>query len=288
VYKEIKIGNKKIFYNHTGSGRIVVLIHGFGEDGSVWDHQVKFLKNNFRLIIPDLPGSGKSEMVDDMSMEGMADVIKQILDTELSKDSPSKAQVLLHDMIEQNDEGIGIIGHSMGGYITLAFAERYPGYLNGFGLFHSSAYPDNDEKKEIRRKGIEFINQHGAFEFLKTSIPNLFSLLTREQKPQLVKDHVDSASNFSEAALLSYYKSMMQRPNRITILEKASIPVLFIMGEYDTAVPLSDSLKLCSLPEKVYIHLLQYSGHMGMYEEVGKTNQILGEYLNDILRFTPP
>ena len=256
-----------------------MLIHGFAEDSTVWDHQLKFLKDKFRLIIPDLPGSGTSELVDDMSMEGMADVIKQILDNELNQATSSDKD--LH-----GGEGICMIGHSMGGYITLAFAERHPGYLKGFGLFHSSAYPDNDEKKEVRRKGIEFINQHGAFEFLKTSIPNLFSPLTREKNPQLVRDHVTGASNFSGAALVSYYESMMKRPNRTAVLENAGIPVLFIIGEHDTAVPLNDSLRQCSLPENAYIHLLQYSGHMGMYEEVRKTNHILEEYLKDILCFT--
>jgi len=284
----ITIDNKKIFYNRTGTGGTVVLIHGFGEDGRVWDNQVTYLKNKFKMIVPDLPGSGKSEMVEDMSMEGMADVIKQILDKELSKNSTSALKGHPHNMVEESSARVCIIGHSMGGYITLAYEEKYPGYLNGFGLFHSSAYPDNDEKKEIRRKGIEFIKQYGAYEFLKSSIPNLFSPLTKEQKPQLVTDLVSKASNFSDVALVSYYESMMQRPNRVKVLEETLLPVLFIMGEYDTAVPLSDSLKLCSLPEKAYIHLLQYSGHMGMFEEVGKTNQILEKYLNDIFNLLPP
>ena len=284
MQKETRINNKKIIYNITGHGKTIMLVHGFGEDGRVWDQQVNFLESKFRLIVPDLPGSGKSEMVDDMSIEGLADVLKQILDIEVPVFSQSNEVKGNADLYE--NKKICVIGHSMGGYITLALAARHPGYLNGFGLFHSSAYPDNDEKKDVRRKAIEFINQHGAFEFLKTSIPNLFSHFTKENNPQLIKDQVGSASNFSAAALVSYYESMMQRPDRLEVLEHTDVPVLIIMGEYDTAVPLTDSLKLCSLSEKSYIHLLQYSGHMGMLEEPGKTNHILEEYLNDIFSYT--
>ena len=93
--KEILYQNKKIFYRIIGHGKPVLFIHGFGEDGEVWKNQIEFLKNNlpagearFKLIIPDLPGSGKSEMIDDMSMEGMAEGIKAILDAESSKVSP--------------------------------------------------------------------------------------------------------------------------------------------------------------------------------------------------------
>ena len=87
--KELLYQNKKIFYRITGSGKPVILIHGFGEEAEVWNDQVEFLKNSFQLIIPDLPGSGQSEMIDDMSMEGMAEVIKTIVETEASPELSS-------------------------------------------------------------------------------------------------------------------------------------------------------------------------------------------------------
>ena len=134
-------------------------------------------------------------MIDDMSIEGMAEIIKEIIDEELKppqaspkegfadtqnqpvKDSLQKENSKLQESSKvppPGDLGGCIIGHSMGGYITLAFAEKYPEYLNSFGLFHSTAYADTIEKKNTRMKGIEFINRHGAFEFLKTVVPNLF------------------------------------------------------------------------------------------------------------------
>ena len=71
--KQIDFGGKKIFYAVYGNGKPVMLIHGFGETGEVWKNQIDFLKDHFKLIVPDLPGSGQSEMIEDMSMEGMAE-----------------------------------------------------------------------------------------------------------------------------------------------------------------------------------------------------------------------
>src|SRR5687768_607053 len=147
--KEISYQNKKIYYRAYGSGQPVVLIHGFGEDGEVWNNQVVYLKDKVNLLVPDLPGSGRSEMIGDMSIEGMAEVIKFILDSEVPA-IPGGIKATL-------------IGHSMGGYITLAFAEHYPEFLTGFALFHSTAYNDDEEKKAVRLKGIGFIEKHGPF-----------------------------------------------------------------------------------------------------------------------------
>ena len=89
-----------------------------------------------------------------------------------------------------------LIGHSMGGYITLAFAEKYPELLNAFGLFHSTAYADDDAKKETRRKGIEFIKNKGVSAFLKNTTPNLFSEKTKKENPQLVEKLIDHIERF--------------------------------------------------------------------------------------------
>ena len=302
--KELLYQNKKIFYRITGSGKPVILIHGFGEEAEVWNDQVEFLKNSFQLIIPDLPGSGQSEMIDDMSMEGMAEVIKTIVETEASPElssfpslnsGTSEGGALDSHSSEttsvfansknpplEGREAVCIIGHSMGGYITLAFAEKYPEYGSAFGLFHSTAFADSDEKKTTRRKGIKFIKQKGAFEFLKTATPNLFSQQTKNENPELIEKQIASLNNFSSEALVSYYEAMMQRPDRTDVLRKAAVPVLFIMGKHDVAIPVEDGLKQCQLPEKSYFHILHQSGHMGMLEEPDKSNLILENFLLEI------
>jgi pimeloyl-ACP methyl ester carboxylesterase len=278
--KAITYREKKISYTIEGNGPIVLLIHGFGEDSSVWKNQIDFLKNDFRLIVPDLPGSGRSEIIDDMSMEGMAEVMKAILEKECAKVSPSGGDLEGGDRAAH--PAFTIIGHSMGGYIALAFAEKYEERLNGFGLLHSTAYPDSEEKKSVRKKGIEFMKQHGGFEFLKTSSPNLFSPQTKDEMPGLADQFIDGLRNFKAVPLVSYYQAMMQRPDRRAVLEKINVAVLLIAGEYDNAVPLKDSLALAHLPQKAYFHVLKKSGHMGMLEEAEKTNRLLLNYLKDL------
>ena len=258
--KKILYRNKKIIYHVYGNGKPVMLVHGFGEEGNVWKNQIEFLKEHFFLIVPDLPGSGQSEAIDDMSMEGMAEV--------------------LHSIIHEEEMTTCImIGHSMGGYITLAFAEKYRNHLQAFGLFHSTAYADSDEKKVTRKKGIEFIEQYGAFEFLKTSTPNLFSKEFKTTSTGIFNAFIDSLKDFKAASLIAYYYAMMNRPDRTYILNNSEFKILFIFGEFDNAVPLQDGLRQCYLPLNSFIHILKKSGHMGMLEEPDKTNRVLYDFL---------
>ena len=269
--KEVTLKGKRLYYRTIGQGHSVVLLHGFGEDSTVWKNQIDAM-HEYKLIIPDLPGTGKSEMIDDMSMEGLAEAIKEMIVHETAS--------LFYK--EGEPGSIIMIGHSMGGYITLSFVEKYHQMLKGFGLFHSTAYADSEEKIQTRRKGIEFINQHGAFEFLRTTTPNLYAPITKKEKPHLIKEHIDSLYNFSGAAIVSYYMSMIGRPDRTELLKNTHLPVLFIFGKHDTIVPLKDGLEQCFLPNLSYIHILENSAHMGMIEEAKKANEYLLAYLNSI------
>lgn len=259
--KQFDYKGKKISYRLKGEGPLLVLLHGFGEDGNVWAEQFDIFPQ-YQLLVPDLPGSGESEMTEDMSMEGMADVVKALV----ADLSPSM-------------QSFTMISHSMGGYITLAFVEKYPDALNAFGLFHSTAFADTEEKKETRHKGIAFIEQHGGFEFLKTATPNLFAPATKTEKPELVEKQINALRNADGAALVRYYRSMMERPDRKAVLKNSNVPVLFVMGRHDNAVPVEDGLKQCHLPQLTYIELLENSGHMGMIEEPELTNAILKNFM---------
>lgn len=260
--KQLQYQNKKIHYRVIGKGNPAFLIHGFGEDGEIFNKQATYLQEKFQLIIPDLPGSGQSEMIADMTIEGMAEVIHEIIH-------------------QENIEACPVIGHSMGGYITLALMEKYWNHVTAFGLFHSSAFADSDEKKETRRKAIEFIRQNSAYEFLKTAIPNLFADNSKTTLKPAIDQLIEAGHNFSAEALVSYYEAMINRPDRTEILTQTTLPVLFIMGKYDKAVPMEDSLQQSHLPEKSYIHILQNSGHMGMLEEAEHCNRILEKFLLD-------
>lgn len=261
--KTITIDNKIISYGIEGVGQPVVLLHGFGEDSAVWEHQVDYLRHNYQVIVPDIPGSGDSELTDDVSMEGIAGVVKQIIGAE-------------------ELDSVVLIGHSMGGYATMAFAELYPRLLDGFGLFHSTAAADTEEKKEARRKGIAFIEKNGAGEFLKTTVPNLFSDITKEKKPDLVNNFTASLPKFSRSALKAYYEAMIGRPERIDLFSKTDLPVLFIIGEKDNLISFEDVLKQSSMPRVSAIHVLHNSGHMGMLEEPAKANAAIEEFLMEL------
>ena len=264
--KTITYQSSSIFYRIAGQGKPVVLLHGFAEDGDIWQHQIEFLKDHFTVIIPDLPGTGKSDMIAGMSIDGMADVIKEILIIELSQ-FPLQQAVL--------------IGHSMGGYITLAFAEKYPQLLTGFGLVHSSAFADNEEKKAARLKSIEFIKDKGAYEFLKTTIPGLFLTDAAGLKPPdpYVSVLIEKGKKFTPEALIAYYQAMITRQDRTEVLKTFKGPVLFIIGEHDKAIPFDQSLQQCYLPEQSDVHILQNSAHMGMVEEKDNVNKALLNFI---------
>lgn len=264
--KQFQYQNKKLHYRAKGNGSLVVLLHGFGEDGTIWQNQFDLFPNH-RLLVPDLPGSGGSEMIEDMSMEGLAEAINALLENE---------------WISGEEKKCTLIGHSMGGYITLAFVEKYPETVAAFGLFHSTAFADSEEKKETRRKSIAFMEKNDAFEFLKTSTPNMYSPQTREKNSVLIEEHLASVRNFSAKALIRYYEAMIQRPDRTNVLRSSDVPVLFVMGRHDNAVPMEDVLKQCHLPQLSYIHRLENSGHTGMKEEADMANQILVNFVSTV------
>jgi len=264
MQKEINYKENRVVYDDIGNGSPVILIHGFGQDSQVWDIQAKELKTKWRLLIPDLPGSGRSPKGNpNWSMEELAEVIKAILDS------------------EKINQAV-IIGHSMGGYITLAFVEKYPGNALAFGLFHSSAFADSDEKKTARQKNIDFIDKNGSYSFLKQATPNLFGELFKQEQPDFVNNFIDRYKEFDPNALIAYTQSMINRPDRTMVLKEFKNPVLFIIGKHDNAVPFEQTMQQVHLPQLSYIHILENAGHMGMIEEPQKSTIFLDEFIKAV------
>ena len=258
--KHISYQNTKINYSTYGIGKPVMLVHGFAEDSSVFELQVNNLKDNYFIIVPELPGIGKSEILDKEKVQiaDYAAILKEIIDAEKIK-------------------CLTLIGHSMGGYITLAFAQKYPETLNGFGLLHSSAYADDEAKIATRRKAISFIEGNGTEAFLKTTIPNLF--FDTEKSKEDIKTLIEKGNNFNPQVLIQQYNAMIERPDTTSILKTFNHPILFIIGEHDKAVPREQSLQQSHLPKIAYVHILPKTGHMGMIEEPETTNKYLREFL---------
>jgi pimeloyl-ACP methyl ester carboxylesterase len=260
--KSISYRDSPIAYSVVGHGSPVILIHGFAEDSTLWKYQEALLSQHYQLIIPDLPGSGHSPFIANADIETYSEIIKIIIETEIVKTNT-----------------VTIIGHSMGGYVALAFAEKYPERLNAVGLFHSSAFADTEEKKGARKRSIEFINTNGANVFLKTSIPGLFADKFTHEHSSEIEALIEQSNYFTKEALVQYYEAMIARPDRTAILKEFAHPVLFIIGEHDKAVPMPISLQQAYLPKEAHIHILHDSGHMGMWEENEKANSILLEFI---------
>jgi pimeloyl-ACP methyl ester carboxylesterase len=258
--------NIRISYTDTGSGLIVVLLHGFAETGAVWDEQVAFLQNHCRVIVPEVPGADWTGTDDEIrlasSIETMGNAVAALIQ-------------------EVTTEPVIVLGHSMGGYIALALAEKHPYLLKGFGFVHSTAFADTEAKKETRRKGMDFIRRNGSEAFFKTSAPGLFSETSKQQQPTLVQRNIDLAVRFAPELLIANYEAMMVRPDRTNVLTGSAVPVLFIVGTDDTAAPAADIIKQVHLPKVAYFHLLEKVGHMGMWEATETVNSLILNFIQD-------
>jgi len=252
-----------IHYRISGSGQPVLLLHGFAEDSSIWDNIAEELSHKYKIILPDIPGSGKSPAWPSNT-----------------KGIYGYAEAMLAILKEEHHEDAIVIGHSMGGYIALAMAEIAATKIKGLGLFHSSAYADEENKKETRKKSIAFIQENGASAFLRTSLPGLFA--DAELNKAAIEALLQRAVAFSKETLIQYYEAMITRPDRTKILSQSNFPILFVMGVEDKAVPFSHSLQQSHLPSISHISILRFSAHMGMIEEADKSLLILTDFLQAI------
>jgi pimeloyl-ACP methyl ester carboxylesterase len=257
MQKTMKANGNSFSYNVWGNGKVIVLIHGFAEDSRIWQPQIEFLKSNFKLLVPDLRGSGLSASAQTPSnIEAFATDIKEMLEAE-------------------NIRSCTMLGHSMGGYITLAFAEMYPSVLNAFGLIHSTAFADSDVKIQARKKSIAFIKENGPHEFIKTTILNLFGELFKQQFPNRLAQLIEWGKLFTAEALIAYYNAMIERPDRSAVLKNTPLPVFFFIGEEDKAVNPADALLQSSYPQTGYVKEIPGIAHMGMWEAEKELNEAI-------------
>ncbi len=268
MQKHFSYSGAQIYYRVEGNGQPVVLLHGFAEDSTVWEQQISFLKDHCMLIIPDLPGSGKSTLLNESTKVNSTHADQPI---DLTDYADCIRQLLLEEAIQK----CMLLGHSMGGYITMAFAEKYPELLDGFGLIHSTAYADSEEKKKVREKGIDLMGKYGGASFLKNATPNLFADVFKKNHPEIVSQLINDTAYFTTEALQQYYRAMMNRPDRRMVLKGNHLPVLFVIGTEDVAVPMDEMLEQTHLPSNSYIHVMKEVGHMSMLEQPDALNKLI-------------
>ena len=253
-----------LYHEIIGTGEPVVLIHGYGETSEVWHQLASDLEKEYQFLIVDLPGFGKSAVQESLSMTSMVDDIKEIMDSI----SWNKAVLL---------------GHSMGGYVSLEFAHLYPEMLCGLGLLHSTANADTVAKTEGRRKVIEFLEDASLEGYAKLFAPNLFAVENREKK-----EWVDAAHELvlkgSNKGLQMATEAMIHRKDRNHVFDDLDIPYLFVTGRHDELVPMDDMLKQASYCRRSVTGLFDHSGHLSMVENPDKLKKVVSDYLSWVFR----
>lgn len=235
--------------------KVVVLLHGFGEDSAIWGGYVPFLQKDFQVVVPEYARLSNLKTIDDY-----ADFVNDII-------------------TKKGYEKCVIIGHSMGGYIALAFAEKYPQKVLGLGLFHSTAFADAPEKKISRDKNIAFLAKHGSEAFIKTSTPALYAESFAKKYPEIVERHIEISSTLPVEALIAGMTAMRDRPDRRQVLKSLRCPVMFIIGEKDKSVSPEEAKAQIMMPKFFSSSILDDVAHMGMVEEPEDCLKFLGKFL---------
>ncbi|PLR91673.1 alpha/beta fold hydrolase [Bacillus sp. T33-2] len=255
--KNLELQNSNIAYIDEGTGQPVILLHGFCGSCAYWEKVIPALAENFRVIAVDLPGHGKSApLQENHAIDDYAAVIEAFMD-ELKLDQ------------------VAMFGHSLGGYITLAFANKFGSRLTAFSLVHSTAYPDSDEAKEARLANVEKVKQEGVRVLIDGLVPKLFSPdnLDKNGADILAAKEIGYSTNPQGA--INALIAMKNRPDLNHVLKHAELPVLLIAGEKDQVIPPEKTFSVSKANIKQ--SLLKDAGHMGMYEKpVQLINEMMG------------
>ncbi|MBR1625846.1 MAG: alpha/beta hydrolase [Bacteroidales bacterium] len=252
---------KKINYRDEGNGeQTLVLLHGYMNSLDVWQYFILEYMNAFRVIAVDLIGHGESEIVEDIStMELQAEMIKSLLD---------KLEI----------KHCVMCGHSMGGMITLAFAEMYPEMLKGYCLMDSQALADSEKGKQNRLRTVELINDD-RIRFIVDFIPNLFALDNRIRYVADIENLKAIALNTKKEGIVAAQKGMIYRKDRCDVLKRSNCPVLFVTGKKDIRIDLETLLAQACLPSDSEVMILD-CGHMAFIEEELKVKMRLRDFTN--------
>lgn len=241
-----------------GSGPPVILIHGFPLNQVMWDEFTGALTQQYKVYTPDLPGFGGSDLLPaPFSLDQVADTMIRWIEREGIVNSV-------------------IIGHSLGGYVTLSMVKKKPSLFAAFGLFHSTAEADSAEKKESRTKAVDFIRRNGVTTFTTNFIEPLFA----DPKHPATDVVREIARQASEPAAIGYTLAMRDREDRVDVLRSFDRPILFIGGKKDKGIPaeaIERQALLCMHPD---LHILPDAAHMGMFEQRAETAKLIGEFIS--------
>lgn len=252
--------NEKVAYIDKGKGRVVVLLHGFLGSKEIWEGTINNLSKSYRVIAIDLPGHGSTPCFGYAhSMELMAKCVKSVLDT-----------LRLKKYL--------IVGHSMGGYVALAFADLYPENLRGMCLYHSTSYADSEQKRADRLRAIEVVKANKQV-YTRSTIHNLFATKNLKYLKNEVSFAYSIAKTMKQQGIIAALHGMRDRPNRNLILGFVKYPIMMVIGELDNVLPYQQLLEQSEMIENKNILYLEHDGHFGFLESPRQSNKALRKFM---------
>lgn len=260
--KKIIFKGADLCYSDHGEGRCIVLLHGYLENGRVWDSFTGQFPGGFRFIVPDLPGHGLSGSWGKIhTMNELAASVKAILDVEgISKTF--------------------LAGHSMGGYVTMAFADLFPAYLSAYALVHSTPFADTEEKRGNRDREISLVLCGKKRQIVLVNIPKAFATENLDKMSEQVEFLKHMAMKSPDQGTVALLNGMKERPDRSTLLQDPKLPLLLIGGMKDNYIPIEVFEKLVAMAPHARVLRLENSGHQGFMEEPGNVIQAFTEFLD--------
>jgi pimeloyl-ACP methyl ester carboxylesterase len=253
------INGIQMAYTDEGDGIPLVFIHGFPLNRSTWSKQVEAFKSNYRVIAPDLRGLGETE-----ATPGPA--------------SMSRFAEDLHALLHHLGTGPAIlVGHSMGGYVALAFARAFPKALRALVLVGTKAGADSPAGADVRRVLAEKVQAEGTSVVVEAMAPKMLSAShTDAAMAASVKDFMTTAS---PEGVVSALLGMAERPDAGAWLGKIRVRTLVIVGAEDTVIPPSESEILMMGIPSAQLKIIPKAGHLVAFEEANAFNDALREWL---------
>ena len=250
---------KTLYYQSSGEGPALLLLHGFCADHRIWEAVLPRLERRYRVLRPDLPGCGRSEALEGAGNIGaMAEAVRALL---------------RHEGISQ----AVVIGHSMGGYVALELAATHPDCLAGMGLVHSHPYDRLDEAEtKTRQRSIDFVRKFGSALYIKQLVPALFPA---GYSDRTVLEKISYwACETPAAGIIACQEAMRNRRDHTATLADLTIPVLQLHGGRDPLIPEAVTEAMSILAPAGSVHWLPRTGHMGMWEDPKATGKILRDF----------
>lgn len=252
-------------YTKDGNGPNVVLLHGFCEAKEYWDEAMETLAKSFTVISIDLPGFGSSpELKQNTTMETLAEAVH-------------------NQLVAMEIDEFVLVGHSLGGYVSLAFIEKYAQMIKGLVMCNSTAFADSDEKKLQRNKSIVFLNENGLEAFIRPFVPPMFYPKNKKKCEAAIQNIVKMGLKASETGVKNAVVAMRDRPDRSSLIAKAIFPVLYIIGKNDEAVKFADSLAQCHLAPFSYALFMDECEHQAIHEKPQETIGAIRSFTNKCL-----